>query len=267
MSEKNIKLTIAYKGTNFMGWQKQVSSNTIQERIEEAYYDTFKSPIHLTASGRTDAGVHAFNQVANFHTVIDVYPENIVRALNAKLPQDIKIKNATVVDKDFHARYDAIGKTYLYQIYNHDRSSPFLEDYSYKVTYSLDLAKMQKASLFLLGEHDFSSFMSAGSSTKNFVKNIYDIRIEKKSHLLSIVITGNGFLYNMVRIIAGTLIDIARGRFDPEEILKILNAKDRKIAGHTAKAQGLFLYDVFYEHQSLKNFLQQKNLDTLGTML
>lgn len=267
LNRKNIKLTISYKGTNYFGWQVQPEQETIQEIIENAFYTIFNSKIQLKGSGRTDAGVHAINQVANFITEIDIEPFNIMQALNTKLPADIKIKKAENVEERFHSRFDSIGKTYMYNIYNSKTPNPFIGEYSYRVSYDLDFNKMEKAAKFFLGEHDFYAFMSKGSSVKDTIRNIYDIKLINTNNLITILITGNGFLYNMVRIIAGTLIEIGRGFKESECIIEILESNNRKLAGHTAKSQGLFLYNVYYEKTELDAFLSQKTLDTIVSIL
>lgn len=265
--EKNYKLIIAYKGTDYSGWQVQPNKNTIQGTVEDTFKLMFKSKIKLSASGRTDAGVHALAQVANFRSEFDIRPDKLVQALNTKLPGDIRIKDCSIMDDEFHSRYDAIGKTYLYYIYNSRINSPFWKDYSYMVPYRLDFDKMAVAAQGFKGEHDFLGFMSSGSSVKDTVRTIHDIKLHKNDNMIVMEITGNGFLYNMVRIIAGTLIDIGRGKIPVEEIKAIIDSKDRKRGGHTAKANGLFMKNVYYKQEEILWCISEKTLDTLGSLL
>lgn len=242
---RNIKITIQYNGSNYCGWQKQPDSLGIQGTIEKAIYDITREEVKLVGSGRTDSGVHAIGQIANFKINSDINVESIPMALNAKLPKDISIIKACEVNEDFHSRYSAKGKTYKYLIYNSKFRNPILSDISYQVKYELDFDKMCLESKSILGTHDFKGFMSSGSSVKDTIRTIYDIDINKKDDLIVVEISGNGFLYNMVRIIVGTLIDIGRGRIN-ESFLEIIESKTRSKCGHTAPAQGLFLKKVHY---------------------
>lgn len=246
MCEKNIKLTIAYNGKNFLGWQKQKNSLGIQGELEYACKSIFnKKDIEITGSGRTDAGVHALGQVANFKVDTTIPIEKLPEIFNHKLPKDISVIDAVEVDKSFHSRHTAKRKTYRYQIYKSRLRSPFLKDFSYQVKYDLDIDKMKKEIVHLIGEHDFAGFMSSGSSVKNTVREIYSAQIILENDLIILEIEGNGFLYNMVRIIVGTMVDIGRGKIT-ESLDEIIKSKDRKRAGHTAPPQGLFLKEVRY---------------------
>lgn len=242
---RNLKITIQYNGKNYCGWQRQPNSLGIQGNIENAIYEITKEKVKLIGSGRTDAGVHAFGQVANFLINSNIPASKLPLAINSKLPKDISIIDCVEVDDNFHSRYSAIGKTYRYLIYNSQYRSPIYKDISYQVKYDLDIEKMKKEAKSLLGEHDFCGFMSSGSSVLDTVRTISDISIKTEEDLISIEITGNGFLYNMVRIIVGTLVDIGRGKID-ESLEDIISSKDRKRAGHTAPAHGLFLKKVYY---------------------
>ncbi|MBV1756532.1 MAG: tRNA pseudouridine(38-40) synthase TruA [Dethiosulfatibacter sp.] len=268
---KNIRLKISYKGTCYHGWQKQLGKNTIQETIENTFQSIFGQKINLIGSGRTDSGVHAFNQTANFKTDLSVNAFKIGQALNSKLPKDIRIKTSDEVDMGFHSRFNAIGKTYIYCIYNNRTANPLIDDYSYKVVYKLDIAAMQKAAEQFKGEHDFSGFTASGSSAKTTVRNIYDIRLMHHHHFLVLMVTGNGFLYKMVRNIAGTLIDVGRGRISADSIGEIILSQDRDAVGHTAKSQGLSLLDVYYDNIDMNAFLNtmnnEKSLDTIVSLL
>lgn len=242
---RNLKITLQYNGKNYCGWQRQPNSLGIQGTVEKAIYEITKEEVKVTASGRTDAGVHALGQVANFKTNTKIPASKIPDALNAKLPKDISIINCEDVDIDFHARYNACGKTYKYLIYNRPYRSPLYKDLAYHVRYELDLNKIRLESQYLIGTHDFGGFMSSGSSVKDTVRTIYDVKIQENEGIISIEISGNGFLYNMVRIIVGTLVDIGRGRIS-QSMKEIINSKSRSMCGHTAPAHGLFLKKVNY---------------------
>jgi tRNA pseudouridine synthase A len=241
----NIFLTISYDGTNYAGWQKQKKANTIQENIENAIYEITNERVNLIASGRTDSGVHAISQVANFTTSSTIRPENFYKAINTKLPNDIIVTSSKLVDDDFNSRFSAKKKTYMYQIYNNDIKNPFYDKYSMFVNQKLDIVAMKENINKIVGTYDFTSFYTKEKENpKNPIRTIYSANIEEEGKLIRITITGNGFLYNMVRIITGTLIDIGFNR--KEDILKILYEKDRQKAGATAKAKGLFLKSVEY---------------------
>lgn len=242
---RNIKLTIQYNGKNYCGWQKQNNSLGIQGTIENAIKEITKEEVKIIGSGRTDAGVHALGQVANFNTNCNIPIEKIPNALNSKLPKDISIINAQEMDLEFHSRYSAKGKKYRYMIYNNPYRSAIYNNISYFVKYDLDLEKMKKEAKALIGTHDFKGFMSSGSSVVDTVRTIYDIQIFKQEDLIIIEVEGNGFLYNMVRILVGTLVDIGRGKIDIN-MLSIIESKSRSMAGHTAPAHGLFLKKVDY---------------------
>ncbi|SHH44995.1 tRNA pseudouridine(38-40) synthase TruA [Tepidibacter thalassicus] len=242
---RNIMITIEYDGTNYGGWQKQNNTLSIQQVIEEAIYKITKERVNLISSGRTDAGVHAIGQVANFMTNSKILVEKIPNAINSKLPNDISVVDAKEVSFNFHARYSAKKKRYKYVILNSKYKRPIYRNYSYYVKYDLDIDKMKEEIKFLIGEHDFKSFMSSGSSVKTTVRTIYDVNINKQDDLIILEFEGNGFLYNMVRIIVGTLVDIGRGKIDIS-LKNIIDCKDRNKAGHTAPACGLFLKKVYY---------------------
>lgn len=242
---RNLKITIQYNGANYCGWQKQPDSLGIQGTIEKAIYEITKEEVKITGSGRTDAGVHAFGQVASFKLMSSIPSTKMPNALNAKLPKDISIIACEEVADDFHARYSAIGKRYRYVIYNSQYRSPIYKDISYQVKYDLDFGKMCKEAKSLVGTHDFKGFMSSGSSVSDTVRTIYDIDLTKEDDLIIMEVEGNGFLYNMVRIIAGTLVDIGRNKIN-ESLEDVINSKSRSRSGHTAPAHGLFLKKVDY---------------------
>ena len=243
---RNIKLIIEYDGTNYVGWQKQINGIGIQEKIEEAIFKITGEKVHLIGSGRTDSGVHARGQVANFYTKSKISGDRFKYAINTKLPFDIVIVESEEVDKDFHSRCDAKAKEYSYLIYNSTTRSPLYRNYSYHVFYVLDDNKMRQGANYLLGTHDFLAFTGSKNNLEDTCRTINSINLKRKGDFIKLNIRGNGFLYNMVRIIAGTLVDIGRGRIQPEDIPNIIKSKDRKCAGPTAAAQGLYLEKVYY---------------------
>ena len=241
----NFRIILAYNGTAYHGWQRQNNALAVQQVLEEAIFSLTGQTVTVNGCSRTDAGVHALGQVANFKTESKILAERLPDALNAKLPKDISIISCEEVDIDFHARYNACGKTYRYLIYNKPYRSPLYKDLSYHVRYDLDLDKIRLEAKSLIGTHDFGGFMSSGSSVKDTVRTIYDVDIQENDGMISIEVSGNGFLYNMVRIIVGTLVDIGRGRIK-HNMEEIINSKSRSMCGHTAPAHGLFLKKVNY---------------------
>jgi len=249
---RNIRLILAYDGTDFRGWQRQPDAPTIQACLEGALHRLTGIPTPVCGSGRTDAGVHAWHQVANFVTASTIPCGNLVTALNDILPPTVRIKNADVVDPTFHARYDVRRKTYRYRILMSPVGSPLLWRFVYHYPYYLDRGRMASASRLLEGEHDFTSFAAADAQEKEESKS--RVRVIYKSHLLwrsrsSMLVyevTGNGFLRYMVRNIVGTLLEVGRGKREPDDIVKIVAARDRARAGPTAPAQGLCLMNVEY---------------------
>lgn len=250
---KNIKLTIEYDGTNYKGWQIQQkrpeeigTEKTIQGVIERVLGGILQDEIRLIGSGRTDAGVHALGQVANFKTKSKMPMAVMQRALNALLPKDIVIIDIEEAKPDFNSRFDARSKTYRYQILNRDYSSAFDRLYQYYVPYKLDVRLMQREARALVGRRDFKSFQASDKKERMSIRNMRRASIRKDGPLINIDLEANGFLYNMVRNIVGTLIEIGRGKFPPGSMKKILRAKDRTLAGPTAPAKGLSLVRVRY---------------------
>lgn len=253
---KNIRLTVEYDGTRYNGWQIQDKDQkrkggkvkTIQGVLEGALCDLSGERIRLISSSRTDSGVHALNHIANFKSSTKLNPLKIKKALNSVLPGDIVIKEAKEADADFNAQYDAVSKTYRYSICTGDYISPFLKKYAYHFRQPLNVRLMRNESAVLLGKHDFEAFKSAGGDPEknNFVRTIKRLSVRRKNDLIEIEIEADGFLYNMVRNIVGTLIEAGRGRFSSGSAKKILESKNRKIAGPTVPAKGLFLLDVMY---------------------
>lgn len=249
---KNFKLTIEYDGKDFNGWQKQRDRLNIQGEIERAIETVTGEKVELIASGRTDAGVNALAQIANFKINNCKIPvEKLPYALNSQLKKSIRIKRAEEVEEKFHSRYNCKKKTYIYTINNSEQGSAIYRYMQYHYPIKLDEAKMNKAAKYLEGEHDFKSFKASGTSSKSSVRTIYEAKVYRDfadNDLIKIELTGNGFLYNMVRIIAGTLLEVGEGKINPEEVKKILDAKDRKMAGKTLSAYGLCLIKVEYEN-------------------
>ena len=244
---RNIKLIIEYDGKDYNGWQKQKNKLNIQGEIERAIEEITGEKVDLIASGRTDAGVHALAQVANFKIEKDIPIEKIPYALNSKLKKSIRIKEAKEVDEKFHSRYTCKRKTYKYVINNSIQGTAIYRNLQYHFPEKLDDIKMNEAVKYLIGEHDFKSFKASGTSSKSSVRTIYDAKVTREGEIVTIELTGNGFLYNMVRIIAGTLVDVGEGKIKPEDVKKILLAKDRLKAGRTLPPTGLYLVNVEYE--------------------
>ena len=245
---RNIKLTIEYDGKDFNGWQKQPTKLNIQGTIEQAIKIVTGEDVDLMASGRTDAGVHAFGQVANFKTNSNIPIEKIPIAINSNLKKSIRIISAEEVDERFHSRLTCKRKTYRYVINNSEFSSAIYRNLETHIPQKLDIEKMKQAAKYFEGEHDFKAFKASGTSSKSSVRTIYKAEIlEMPNNRIYIELTGNGFLYNMVRIIAGTLVDVGTGKILPEDIEKIIESKDRSLAGKTLQPNGLYLLEVNYE--------------------
>ncbi|MGL5439771.1 MAG: tRNA pseudouridine(38-40) synthase TruA [Filifactoraceae bacterium] len=241
---RNIALKIEYDGRNYVGWQRQENGLAIQEVMEVAIEKIVKHKVELFASGRTDSSVHALGQVANFFTERDMDVYRMQQAINSQLPEDIRVSKISEVSLDFHSRFSAIGKTYTYIIEARPYKSPFINGRAYYVKNALDIDSMKEAGELFIGEHDFAGFRSQGSLTKTTIRTIYSLDIIVDGDLIKVEISGNGFLYNMVRIIVGTLVDIGRGK--KLDIDKALKEGKRELAGPTAPAHGLFLKEVKY---------------------
>ena len=247
MENKNILLTISYDGTNYFGWQKQDNVKTIQGDLEKALSNLFRQDINIRGASRTDTGVHALCQLALLKHKTNIPIDRLPLAINSFLPnREIVLTNAIYVNEDFHPQNSVYKKTYQYKIYNAPFLNPMLRNYTEFVHKPLDIEKMNIAAKYFLGEHDFKAFCAAGSMAKTTIRTIYDLKITKQDSIVTIEITGNGFLYNMVRIIAGTLIDIGLDKKQPQNIPYIINSKDRQKAGKTASACGLTLYKIYY---------------------
>ena len=244
---RNIKIKIEYDGKNFNGWQKQPDKLNIQGEIERAIFDITGEEVNLTASGRTDAGVHSLGQTANFKIENNMPIEKIPLAINSKLKKTIRVQSAEEVDERFHSRYNCKGKKYRYIINNAQIESALYKDLELHISQKLDLEKMREAIKYFIGKHDFSAFKSSGTSSKNSVREIYKAEIIEDGERIKIELTGSGFLYNMVRIISGTLVEVGLGKIEPNQIPKIIESKDRGMAGKTLPPQGLYLVEVYYD--------------------
>lgn len=244
---RNIKLTIEYDGTNYIGWQIQPKGETIQGVIEERLKKITSEDVHLIGAGRTDSGVHAHGQVANFKTNSNIDIFSLQKALNSLLPEDIVIKKVEEVDLGFNARKHAKTKVYEYRILNRETPSVFLRRFTWHIPYRLNLREIKKATELIIGEHDFSSFRSSGSTAKNSIRKIFRAEWKRGSDgMILFEIEANGFLKQMVRAIVGSLIEVGRGKIDIETFKKILKSKDRRKAGPTAPANALILKEVKY---------------------
>ncbi|MFH1779200.1 MAG: tRNA pseudouridine(38-40) synthase TruA [Candidatus Omnitrophota bacterium] len=243
---RNIKLIIEYDGTNYAGWQIQKNAKSIQGTLESALKRIIGEKVRLVSCGRTDSGVHAEGHVANFKTNSKISLVNLQRGLNSILPKDIVIKEAKEVPLDFNSRYDAKSKVYRYTILNRSYPQALYRNYFYYVPYKLGLNLMRREAKCLVGKHDFKSFQAADKKKRSSIRTIKKLNIKRKGDLIEIEIEADGFLYNMVRNIVGTLIEIGRGRFKAGSMKKILKAKNRDLAGPTAPAKGLCLVEVKY---------------------
>ena len=243
---RRIKLTVAYDGTAYCGWQVQPNGVTVEEVLNHALSELTGEQIRVTGASRTDAGVHAEGNVAVFDTESSIPPERIAYAVNRGLPEDIVVVKSEEVSEGWHPRYQDSVKTYEYHILNREMPDPMRRFTAFHVSYPLDPDLMREAAEYLKGEHDFKSFCSIHTDVKDTVRTIYDLTVEKDGDMIILRISGNGFLYNMVRIIAGTLIRVGRGAWPPERIKDILEAKDRQKAAATAPAKGLVLKNIRY---------------------
>ncbi|NLK07756.1 MAG: tRNA pseudouridine(38-40) synthase TruA [Firmicutes bacterium] len=252
-NKKNVRLLVEYDGTAYHGFQTQEDPHlpTIQSKLEEAVWRICQEKVRVTGSGRTDAGTHALGQVINFQTSSRIPIDKLPKALNSALPRDIRIQEAEYVQTDFHACYDAVAKTYQYVIDNQPTPSVFRRCYAYHVPHDLDTAKMQKAAAALVGTHDFASFRTSGSSARTSVRTVFQLDVIASGSSITITIKADGFLYNMVRNIVGTLVEVGRGKRQPGCVADILKARDRTKAGPTAPAHGLYLLEVYYDDERL----------------
>ncbi len=241
----NVRLLLEYDGTNFHGWQRQANLPTIQGVLEDVLTRITKQPTRITGAGRTDAGVHASGQVANFKTALKLTESSWVKAINSLLPQDIRIKGAEYVPLKFNARYSAKAKVYQYVILNSDLPTPFLRNYVWHVRQPLDMSSMKEAACYLVGTHDFSSFRASGCSAKSPVRTLNRLEITKgDTSFILFTFEARSYLQHMVRNIVGTLVDVGRGKLKPSDVKDIIEKRDRRYAGPIAPPQGLFLIEI-----------------------
>ena len=244
----NLKATISYDGTRYTGWQSQKNSDyTIQAKIEEVLSEVLGEKIEVIASGRTDAGVHAMGQVINFRTSSEMPLPKLMNKINYALPNDISFKKLKKESERFHARYNVESKVYMFRILNTDVPNPFLRKYTYFYPHEINVAIMQQAAEKFIGTHDFKAFTNMKKTKKSTVRTIHSIEIKKFNNEVQIFIHGDGFLYNMVRIIIGTLLEISEEKKTIESIEKIFASGQRAESGYMLPPHGLFLYDVFYK--------------------
>jgi tRNA pseudouridine38-40 synthase len=243
---RNIKIICQYDGTEFSGFQRQADARTIQGCLEEALETIVKQPVRVCGAGRTDAGVHAQGQVANFHISVGIPTQALLRAMNSLLPEDVRVYSAEEVDADFHARYWAKAKTYEYRIWNHPIADVFTQRYAYHVVDNLDLCNMKRCAEALVGTHDFAAFQAAGSIRASTVRSLKRLECERDGDLVSIRATADGFLYKMVRNLAGCLVQAGRNKISVDEVSSLLKSGDRRQAPPTAPAKGLVLAKVEY---------------------
>lgn len=245
---RNIRLLLQYEGTRYQGWQRQTSSeNTIQGKLERLLTRMCGEPIEIQASGRTDAGVHAVGQVANFHTSSEMSVQEMLGYMNQYLPEDIAVISVSEAAPRFHSRLNATGKCYCYRVINSEIPDVFWRRYALEVPEALDVEAMRLAAGHLLGEHDFKAFTSAKKGKKSTVRRIDKIAIEQEEDLLTFTFEGNGFLHHMVRILMGTLLEVGMGKRTSESMTELLEAKSREQAGYLVPAKGLMLMKVYYE--------------------
>lgn len=247
---KRVKLVVAYDGTAYHGWQLQPNGRTIEGELNQALSSLLQEDIHVIGASRTDSGVHALCNIAVFDTQTRIPAEKISYALNQRLPEDIRIKKSCEVAADFHPRHCSSRKTYEYRIYQDSFPEPVRRLYTHFTYVPLDMDRMREGAAWLIGEHDFKSFCSTAAVVETTVRMILSINIEKQGKEIVISVCGTGFLYNMVRIIAGTLMEVGRGSYPPEHVREILEAKDRQAAGPTAPACGLTLVNYTFASEN-----------------
>ncbi len=244
---RRVRLFVAYDGTDYCGWQVQPNGITVEEVLNRELGRLTGEDIHIIGASRTDSGVHALMNVAVFDTASSIPPERMAYALNQRMPEDIVITKSDEVGADWHPRYqDNVRKTYEYHIYNAPVLNPLKRKYSAFVSFPMDVEKMRRGAAYLVGEHDFVSFCNVRTNVSDTVRTVEDVTVTEDGADIVIRITGNGFLYNMVRIIAGTLIRVGRGFYEPEKVREILEEKKRTAAGVTAPACGLVLVEIEY---------------------
>lgn len=252
----NIKIVIEYDGADFYGWQRQPNLRTVQGEIVKCLSALAGHEILIDGSGRTDGGVHAYGQVATFNWTGKIPVDKLQYVMNHRLPKDIYITSLEEVDADFHARFSACGKCYTYKLYKSDRPKPLKRRHAYRVPKTINVSDMKEAAAHVVGEHDFKSFMASGSFVTDTVRTIYKVTIDEVGDEIHLRFYGNGFLYNMVRILTGMLVDIGLGIKRPDLVPHIIESKDRTLVEHTAAAEGLYLTEVYYNKETLERALK-----------
>ena len=248
----NVLLTVSYDGTLFSGWQRQCNAYSVQEELERALSRLLNETITVTGASRTDAGVHALGQRCSFFVEsLVVPPDKLPYAVNSFLRKDVAVLKAELVPPELHPRFSAKKKTYEYFIYNDRFHNPLLRNYSWHIRAKLDVDKMIEASRFFLGAYDFNAFCASGSGITDFKRTVYSLDFEIRKPQIKFKITGDGFLYNMVRIIAGTLVYVGLGKITPGDIPRIIESKDRSLAGITSPPQGLTLVEIEYQKRGI----------------
>ena len=248
---RNLKVMTAYRGTKYHGFQRQANAVTVQEVLEKAVSKVLNEPVTITGCSRTDTGVHASNFCFNVKTESTIRTLGFCRGVNGELPDDISILSCEDAPLDFHARYDCKGKEYAYKMHVSESKDPFSTDLALHYRRPFDIEKARRAAAYLVGTHDFASFCADCTKVSTTVRTIYSLEIENSGDSVIMLVKGNGFLYNMIRIIAGTLLDINEGKIAPDDMPEILAARDRLRAGRTAMAHGLYLNRVFYSEDEL----------------
>ncbi len=244
---RNLKVMMSYRGTNYHGFQIQNNAHTVQAETEKALSSVLNEKVTMNGCSRTDAGVHANEYCFSVNTSSKINTKGFVRGMNGLLPDDISILSCEDVDENFHARFSCKGKEYVYKIHNSESKNPFMTDLAYHYRRKLDVDLIRETAKYFIGTHNFKSFCSSDCDKENTIRTIYDFRIEKNNDMVEMYVSGDGFLYNMVRIMVGTLLTVNEGFIKPEEIIQIMDMKDRRFAGKTAQAHGLYLNKVFYQ--------------------
>ncbi len=252
---KKLLVTLKYIGTNYVGWQAQKNGKSVQTTVQDAIESLYGKRVDVTGCSRTDSGVHANGYRFCFTPPCDVTPYRALAALNFALPDDMGVSECVYVDDDFHPRYMALAKEYVYKIYDGRAKNPFLDGLAYHYIGSLDIGLLNRAAKQFEGTHDFCAFMAKGSKIVDTVRTIYSCRVEKSDDCVKITVCGDGFLYKMVRIIVGTLIAVNEKKISPDKIIDIINSKDRANAGKTACAHGLYLNRVFYSEKEVTDYV------------
>ena len=262
--ERNFLLTIEYDGTGFSGWQRQPDKPTVQGAVEKALSTVCGCEVKINGTSRTDAGVHAYGQRASFKGEFGIPSDKLAMVVNNRLAGGlrgktgvgpVRIVEVVEMSLDFHARFDSVGKTYIYRIRNVKEMDIFQRNYCYQITDPLDVAAMQKAASYIEGTHDFACFQAAGGEERETtVRTVFQLKVERVGSEVYIIITGDGFLYNMVRIITGTLVEVGLGKRAPESVAETIKSTDRQKAGHTAPPQGLYLKKIYYDFKEVPGY-------------